>query len=181
MKNTSWKSISTTLPSTIVNESNTSVKTFDQKFNQLIKRHLSYLKKWSILNLSVSIPALGFFNNWLWYFFLMNISWGVINYLIAYLLFLHTAPFPSNHSNIVHRLGVYWHVKSMLLLNIGLDTAYIFAGLYLKNLMYHPEIAYPELYYGFGISVIFQGIFLFLHDNIFHYNHFITFRRYLYK
>ena len=50
-------------------------------------------------------------------------------------------------------------------------------GLWLKALSAIPDMPYPELWLGFGWSVILQGAFLLVHDNIFHYLHRVNFRK----
>ena len=57
------------------------------------------------------------------------------------------------------------------LLSAGAFPVYIFAGLYLKTLGQIPDISHPEMWTGFGWSVILQGVFLFCHDNFFHFLH----------
>lgn len=181
MKKIDWSTVSYTPSSKSIDEDAIAVNSFDQKFSLLLNRHLYILLAWCIINWLVCIPLLWYSNHWLWYFSLMNICWGGINYLIVFFLFRHISVLPSHRSTIFQRYEVYWHVKSLLLLNIGLDTAYIIAGLYLRSFTNDPEMSYTDLWYGFGISVILQGIFLFLLDNIFHYYHLINFRSYLQK
>jgi len=111
-----------------------------------------------------------------WYFALMNICWASINFGIVLWIFNHVFYQQFTKGDTFQRYTVQRHVEKMLLLNIGLDTAYIFAGLYLHALSRVPEMSYPDLWLGFGWSVIIQGAFLLCHDNIFHYLHRKNFR-----
>jgi hypothetical protein len=153
------------------------IKDFDERFGIILKKHLAILAWWCIINLIVGVPFLLVYDGWWLYFFVMNISWAVINFLIVLFLYDHIFFLRFQKGNVFQRFEVQRHVQRMLLLNIGLDTAYIFAGLYLKTLAAIPDIAHPALWYGFGWSVIVQGAFLFIHDNVFHYYHLKNFRK----
>ena len=68
-------------------------------------------------------------------------------------------------------------MEKVLLFNVGLDDMYIFAGLYLITLARVPGMNYPELWAGFGWSVLVQGVYLLVNDNVFHWMHLVNFRK----
>ena len=108
---------------------------------------------------------------------LMNMCWAVINFTIVLWVFDHQFLRRFLAGNVFQRFEVQRHVEKMLLFNIGLDLAYIFAGLWLKSMGTAAGVSHPELWLGFGWSVIVQGVFLFVHDNVFHFLHFLNFRK----
>ncbi len=167
-------SITTDLPlEEIVDE----VRDFDERFTIIVNKHLALLGWWCILNLLVGLPGLFYLPGWWWYFMLMNMCWAAINFTIVLWIFDHQFLRRFLAGNIFQRFEVQRHVEKMLLLNIGLDLAYIFAGLWLKGLAENAGMQHPEMWLGFGWSVIVQGAFLFVHDNIFHFLHYLNFRK----
>lgn len=146
-------------------------KDFDDRFSGIINKHLALLGWWCFFNLLIGLTSLFWATGSWWYFMLMNLSWAFINFGIVILLFDHTNHRRFAEGNALSRVTVYWHVKSMLLLNIGLDSAYMIAGLYIQTLSRVPGNKYPELWEGFGWSVLLQGGVLFLLDNGFRFLH----------
>ncbi|RDI96233.1 hypothetical protein DV704_03535 [Meiothermus sp. QL-1] len=70
----------------------------------------------------------------------MGGAWGLVNAALAYAGWLGEEPDPA-------------HLRRLLWLNAGLDILYLLAGLFLlrqKN----------PLFRGFGLAVLFQGLFL---------------------
>lgn len=153
------------------------LRDFDDRFRLILRKHLAVLGWWCFINLLTGLTGLFLFSGQWRYFFLMNIVWALINFAIVVFIFDHTFYQRFSQGNSFERIEVQRHVEKMLLLNIGLDTAYIFAGLFLRSLAYLPATDYPELWIGFGWSVILQGAYLFIHDNVFHYLHLINFRK----
>ena len=143
------------------------LKDFDERFVIILQKHLAVLGWWCILHAVAAVLGLFLAGGMWWYFFLMNITWAAINFFIVLKIFDHVFYRRFIKGNTFDRFEVHWHVERMLLLNVGLDVSYIFAGLYLHTLGRLPDIAYPELWTGFGWSVILQGVFLFCLDNFF--------------
>lgn len=178
MQPLSWRFFFTTLAAGLpLEEIVDEVRDFDERFGIILRKHLALLGWWCFINLAVGLPGMFLFKGWLWYFMLMNMAWGIINFAIVLWIFDHIFLKRFVEGNVFQRFEVQRHVEKMLLFNIGLDTAYIFAGLWLKALAAIPGMSYPELWLGFGWSVILQGAFLFIHDNIFHYLHRANFRK----
>lgn len=153
------------------------VRDFDERFGLILNKHLALLGVWCFLNLLVGLPGLFYLEGWLWYFMLMNLTWAFINYFVVMWIFDHKYMRRFLKGNVFQRFETQRHVEKMLLFNIGLDTAYIFAGLWLKALAANPASQHAEMWLGFGWSVILQGAFLFIHDNVFHYLHLLNFRK----
>ena len=153
------------------------LRDFDDRFKIILKKHIALLGWWCVLNLAAGIPGMVFLDGWIWYFFLMNMTWAAINFLIVVWIYDHIYFLKFAEGSTFERFEVQRHVEKMLLLNIGLDAAYIFAGLYLLTLGRVPEISHQAMWTGFGWSVILQGAFLFCHDNFFHLLHRRNFRK----
>lgn len=158
------------------------LRDFDERFVAILQKHLAVLGWWCALHLLAAVPGLFLLKGMWWYFLLMNLSWAVINFTVVLWIFDHVFYRRFARGNTFDRFEVHWHVERMLLLNIGLDTAYVFAGLYLHTLGQVPGAAYPELWTGFGWAVILQGVFLFGLDNFFrrlHLRNFYQARQFL--
>lgn len=142
------------------------VRDFDHRFKLILRKHTSIYTIWSLLSILGGIIGMFLLEGKWWYFSTMNLAWGAINYLLVLHLYNHTFFLRFMKGNVFDRFEVHWHVENMLWLNIGLDTAYIFAGLFLWALGINPAIGDSPMWLGFGISVIIQGAFLFGMDNI---------------
>ncbi|MCB0554927.1 MAG: hypothetical protein KDD02_15355 [Phaeodactylibacter sp.] len=153
------------------------VRDFDERFGIILQKHVAVLGWWCILNFLAGIPGLALLDGWLWYFLLMNLVWSAINFAIALLMYNHVFYRRFKQGNVFQRFEVQRHVEKILLLNIGLEVGYFFAGLYLLTLGRLPDIAYPELWRGFGWAVLLQAVYMFIHDFSFHLLHVLNFRK----
>lgn len=147
-----------------LNEPFDEIVDFDRRFRGILRRHLAILAWWSILNILFGLLALLFLHGQLYYFAMMNMVWGLINLLVAMLIFYHAVFRHFQKGNAFERFEAQRHVEKILLLNIGLDFAYCFIGLLLREHGLIDGIKLPGLWCGFGWAVIVQGIFLFSQD-----------------
>lgn len=92
----------------------------------------------------------------------MNFGWGIVNTAIAGFGY-YSASNGQLDQNALDLLFDNQKLKSILLLNTGLDVAYMTAGLLMieksKNASFN-----PDRWRGFGKSLIMQGAFLFAFD-----------------
>lgn len=153
------------------------LKDYDQRFHLILEKHLALLGWWCFINLGIGLLGVYLWNHFWDYFFLMNISWAVINFSIVYWIFHHIILRKQTKLTVYQRFENQRHVDRMLLLNIGLDISYVFAGLYLQTLGRLPEVSHPELWSGFGWSILIQGVFLCIHDNVFYQLHRKNFKK----
>lgn len=147
-----------------LNEPFDEISDFDYRFRGILRRHLAILAWWSILNIFFGLIALFFLYNQLYYFAMMSMVWGVINLMIAMQIFYHAVFKHFQKGNAFERFEAQRHVEKVLLLNIGLDFAYCFIGLLLREHGLITGEAHPELWWGFGWAVVVQGVFLFSQD-----------------
>ena len=97
------------------------------------------------------------------YFHRMNAYWNTVNFAIAGLTLLASNRELKNLPGAAQNLKRQQIIEKALLLNTGLDAAYIMTGLYLKergNRLNNPQST------GFGNSLLLQGSFLLVFDLI---------------
>ncbi len=94
------------------------------------------------------------------YFHQMNAAWGAINLGIALPALLREQPLPASRQSTIQR---QYKTEKILLLNSGLDVAYLSTGFLLKSLAYKNPSSHQQLQ-GFGNAILVQGSFLFIFD-----------------
>lgn len=137
---------------------------FDTRFRLILRKHLVVLCWWSVLNIVGGLFALCCLEGVYYYFWMMGLVWGLINFAITMAIFNHTFYNKFNRGNSFERFEAQRHVEKIMFLNIGIDSAYIFAGLLLREHSFVSGVAHTDLWLGFGWSVIVQGIFLLFQD-----------------
>lgn len=135
-----------------------------QKQFKLQRTSTRVLAGWSVANLTLSGIALGQANGSNKYFHEMNLYWNVINVGIAGmgLLGLRKINKAPTVSSVVKE---HYTLQKSLLLNTGLDMAYVTSGFWLLDKS-KTEITQvrSERFRGFGQAVVVQGGFLLLFD-----------------
>lgn len=120
------------------------------------------LGAWAAGNMLVSGIAMMNTQGSTYRFHQMNVFWNVVNMSIAaggYFGLPSTDQVPS----LTNTVNEYYNFNKILLLNAGLDIAYIAGGFYLKEKAKNSDKR-KALYKGYGNSVILQGAFLFVFD-----------------
>lgn len=138
------------------------VKTFIEKSSEIEKKSMTVLTSWASLNIISGSIGWATTDNESKYFNQMNVAWNVVNLGIALpsMIKKHT----TNLSN--HEVLTRQHkIEKILLLNIGLDAAYITGGFLLKEMSKNNPDNFHR-YQGFGNSLILQGGFLLAFDVI---------------
>lgn len=103
------------------------------------------------------------------YFHQFNAMWNVVNLGIAAFGYFNAVNSdPSSMTNL-EILNDYNSLQSFLLLNAGLDAAYIMTGFYLKERAKNSPSA--ERLKGYGNSLLLQGGFLLLFDIALYFIH----------
>lgn len=140
---------------------------YDQRLNALLRAHIRVLAWWSGANVLLGIGGLLLARGVWWYGSMMGLSWGLVNALVAWRLARHVGERRYEQKDMAWRRWVQRHVEYMLLLNVLLDSAYVWAGWYCLQLSKLTGAAHPELWQGFGYAVLLQGAYLLLHDLLF--------------
>jgi hypothetical protein len=133
----------------------------NQRLN-LQSRGMIVLGSWAALNFAYSGYQLTQTNGKQYYFNQMNVFWNLVNAGIATTGFISASTSPSDIS-ILETLNETQKFSSVLLLNAGLDLAYITAGFYLKERAKNIQ-KQKDRFTGYGNSLILQGSFLFVFD-----------------
>jgi hypothetical protein len=146
---------------------------FDKQMLQLSHVHAFVLGCWAFLNVAMG-GILAFMTRgdvWTLAFHSMNLSWGAINGGVAAFVYIHTKKSAARAKTLLQRLDLQRHVEKVLLFNAGLDIAFMVGGLALYQRAFISDMAYPDLWKGFGTSVLLQGAYLLIQDSIFYYLH----------
>jgi len=150
------------------------LRDFDDRFKIILRKHIAALGWWSLLILAVGVPGMMLTSGFWLYFLMMSAVWAVINFSIVLFIFDHIYYVRFRTSKPFKRFGIQHHVEKMLLLNVGLDIAYVFAGLWLMEI---DSIEYEDWCSGFGVAVLVQGVYLFFLDHLFHWLHLRNIRK----
>jgi hypothetical protein len=149
---------------------------FDKRMIQLSHVHAFVLGCWALLNVAMGaiLTFLTYGNVWTLAFYTMNLSWGVINGGAAAFVYAHTKKSAAKPKTLLRRLDLQRHVEKVLLFNAGLDIAFIVGGWALYQRASITDVVYPDLWKGFGTSVLMQGAYLLIQDSIFYYLHLVN-------
>ncbi|WP_048825348.1 DUF6992 family protein [Hymenobacter sp. DG25B] len=138
---------------------------------ELLTEHaMAVLGTWALLNLLVS-------GYWVartdrrteaHYFHQMNAGWNIINLLLAVAGILRAQPGPVAGLTLATSLQEQFTLEKILLLNAGLDVAYLCVGSWLRARGACAPRR-PERLLGFGRSLWLQGGFLLLFDTGFYF------------
>ncbi|OON67799.1 DUF6992 family protein [Hymenobacter sp. CRA2] len=133
----------------------------------LAQQGMGVLGTWALLNLLLS--------GWLvkstspqlarHYFHQMNIGWGAINACLATWGIIQAQPLHATGFTLAESLRAQYNFEKLLLVNVGLDVAYLVVGAWLRARAAATEAdERPQRLLGFGQSVAVQGAFLLLFD-----------------
>lgn len=136
------------------------LRDFDTRFRLILRKHLVILAWWSMLNIAGGWAAVLWWSGSAYYFWMMGIVWGIINFAVALGVFSHTFYRKFQRCDAFERFEAQRHVEKLMFLNIGIDTAYVFVGLLLREHSFVSGVAHPDMWLGFGWSIVVQGIFL---------------------
>ena len=145
------------------------IQSFEQQRQDINKTGMLVLGSWAAGNILIgtygSLKAKGEAK----YFHQFNAMWNVVNLGIATFGYLNAVNSdPASMTN-VEILKDYNSLQSFLLLNAGLDAAYIMTGLYLKERSKNSSSA--ERLKGYGNSLLLQGGFLLVFDVALYFIH----------
>lgn len=153
-----------------------SAQTDGHEFSGFLQQHINHQKtgmimlgSWGLANaLTGGIGGLRA-NGENKYFHQMNLGWGLVNAAIAGFGYYSAARMGSDISGILDLLQANQSLQKTLLVNAGLDVAYMMGGLYLMERSRRPDVNQERLK-GFGKSIIMQGAFLLVFDGVMAWN-----------
>jgi hypothetical protein len=145
-------------------ETHDELSDYDTRFRLILRKHIVVLGWWSIVNIVGGCVALLLLHGTWYYFWMMGVVWGLINFAVAIAVFNHTFYEKFRQGDAFERLETQRHVEKIMFLNIGIDTAYIFAGLLLREHSFICQVSRADMWLGFGWSIVVQGVFLLTQD-----------------
>ncbi|RTL48562.1 MAG: hypothetical protein EKK39_12400 [Sphingobacteriales bacterium] len=134
----------------------------------LIKNNMSILGAWAGVNIIQSSISAASTSGNTQAFFKMNVYWNTVNAVIAGIGFLQAQKALTKKITPQQNWLQQQKTEQFLLLNTGLDAAYITTGLYLRE---HGLRKNNDQTEGFGSSMILQGSFLLVFDVIQYLEH----------
>lgn len=143
-------------------QSNAPILSFESERININKNGMIVLGSWAVGNILLGTYGNYKYNGQTKYTHQFNMMWNVVNLGIAavgYYNALNSDPGSMTSSQI---LNEYTSLQNFLLLNAGLDVAYIVTGLYLKERAKNSTNA--ERLRGYGNSLLIQGGFLLVFD-----------------
>ncbi len=146
-----------------------SMEKFQQSRNDINRTAMIVLGSWAAGNILTGVYGNFKAKGEAKYFNQFNAMWNVVNLGIAtfgYLSASNSDPSLMGNASI---FSEYSSMQSFLLLNAGLDVAYIATGLYLKEKSKNSSSG--ERLRGYGNSLLLQGGFLLLFDTALYFIH----------
>ncbi|HHP7242144.1 MAG TPA: hypothetical protein ACFCUD_10745 [Cyclobacteriaceae bacterium] len=104
------------------------------------------------------------------YFYNMNTYWNAVNLAIAGVGYYNSISADPGAFSAQQTIIEQQKIEKLLMLNTGLDVAYVLGGLYLRERSKNVSKNGDRLK-GFGESLILQGAWLFTFDLIFYFVH----------
>jgi hypothetical protein len=146
--------------------------TFKRRYYDINKAHAITLTSWSAVNIigsgSLALTQSGQAKH----FNTMNASWGLINGTISTFMLLNLKKEKNAGYSLYEDMERQHKLEKILLLNTGLDAAYMLGGVALNYYGQLPQNANrADRLQGFGKSIIIQGGFLLLQDVVFYALH----------
>lgn len=128
------------------------------------KKSMVVLAGWSAANMIVSGIATNTSNTEMRYFHQMNVMWGGINLTLAGLGYWGAGREKVDNPVLADVLKHQNRIEKTYLINLGLDVAYVGAGLLMNKTSDNQKN--PAKFEGYGNSIMLQGGFLLLYDAI---------------
>lgn len=146
----------------ILSAQDITVEDLDQRRNRINAAGMLTLGSWALANIGANTALYFSTDEDIRYFYQMNVLWNFINLGVAGLGYNGSVrAVPS--SDLFEAVDAQYSLEKILLLNAGLDAAYIMTGLFL--LEYGRSFPGRQaMFRGYGQSLLVQGGFLLLFD-----------------
>ena len=144
-------------------QTNENILSFNEIRLERQKTGMWVLGAWALGNIGTGIALSGQRDGSAKYFHQMNAGWNLVNLGIASVGYLAAVRTDPAAGGLYESIQSQYQIQKILLLNTGLDVAYMAGGAYLiersKN-----DRKNPDRLKGFGQSILLQGGFLFVFD-----------------
>lgn len=124
---------------------------------------LTILGTWALGNIAVGSIMVGRTEGEAKYFHQMNIGWGAVNAAIVGFGYYSSMSADPSSFTLFETIHEQHQMQKVLMLNIGLDAAYMMSGAFLLERA-KTDLKNTDRFNGFGKSLVMQGAFLFLFD-----------------
>ncbi len=138
---------------------------YNEQRLQITRIGMLTLGGWAISNMGVSGALMSNSSDSRYYFHQMNVFWNVVNVGLAGFGYYNAATADPSAFILAESIQEQHSIEKLLLLNAGLDVAYIVGGFYLLERS-RRESAQAERWKGYGQSLLLQGGFLLLFDAV---------------
>jgi hypothetical protein len=128
------------------------------------RRGMLVLGSWALLNIAGGAYGMSATEGKSYYFWQMNLLWNLVNLGIAGGGYAGALG-PAETADSFAVLAEYHSFSKILLLNAGLDAAYIMTGLFLRERAKSSD-SHAERLEGYGNALVLQGGFLLLFDAV---------------
>lgn len=145
------------------------IRSFEIERTDINKTGMIVLGSWAVGNILVGAYGNYKYTGQTKYFHQFNAMWNVVNLGIAAFGYFNAAGSDPNSMTATQILNEYNSLQNFLLLNAGLDIAYMVTGLYLKERAKNSTNA--ERLRGYGNSLFLQGGFLLAFDTALYFIH----------
>ena len=150
-------------------QSDSLLESFHQSRVNINENAMLVLGSWAAGNILVSTYGNFKSSGEAKYFHQFNAMWNVVNLGIAAFGYLNAVNYEPSSITKLEILNEYNSLQSFLLLNAGLDVAYIATGFYLKERSKNSSSS--ERLRGYGNSLLLQGGFLLAFDVALYFIH----------
>lgn len=144
-------------------QTNENLMSFNEMRLERQKTGMWVLGAWALGNIGTGIALSSRRDGSAKYFHQMNAGWNLVNLGIASMGYLAAVRTDPSAGGLYESVQSQYQIQKILLLNTGLDVAYMAGGAYLiersKN-----DRKNPDRLKGFGQSILLQGGFLFVFD-----------------
>jgi len=140
-----------------------SLNTFCLESKKLNANGMYVLGGWALANIAYGAYGWANYTGQLKYFSQMNLFWNTVNLAIAGFSLYGTGQLDCSALSVADALTRQMKTEKVLLINAGLDVAYIGSGFLLRYLSTRYD-SRSDLLKGYGNSLILQGAFLLVFD-----------------
>lgn len=138
------------------------VREFAGEQKQLTRTGMAVLGGWALANMASGAVLMRRTSGPDRHFYAMNLYWNTINLVLAGAGYYGATQPLGDSLTSFGVLREHYNLEKILLLNAGLDAAYLVTGFYLRERA--NRSAQPERLQGYGRSLLLQGGFLLVFD-----------------
>ncbi|MGD1891441.1 MAG: hypothetical protein ACFB15_12720 [Cyclobacteriaceae bacterium] len=136
---------------------------YNERRLQMTRIGMLTLGSWAIGNMAVNGALMGGTSGRRYYFHQMNVFWNIVNIGLAGTGYYSALTADPTALTLAESIQEQHSIEKLLLLNAGLDVAYIAGGCYLRE-RGRRDSPQSERWKGYGQSLLLQGGFLLIFD-----------------